>query len=119
MITGNLDLGLTADGSVAIDRPEYWPFAMVQGWLDQMDNAKTYIERYKDLDPELYDKISKHIEAEAISPLYILLEFHGNSLSASRKQEYMQRLSHDVEWMDLYTLGVTSRVLLTGWLAAL
>ena len=119
LISGNLDLGLTADGSVSIDRPEYWPFAMVQGWLNQMDNARTYIERYQVLDPEMYDKISKHIEAEALSNLYIILEFHGYSISASKRSEYIQRLTYDVEWLDLYNMNVGSRKLLTGWLAAL
>lgn len=119
LISGNLDLGLTADGSVSIDRPEYWPFAMVQGWLNQMDNARTYIERYQVLDPEMYDKISKHIEAEALSNLYIILEFHGYSISASKRSEYIQRLTYDVEWLDLYNMNVGSKKLLTGWLAAL
>jgi hypothetical protein len=119
LLSGTLDLGLTADGSVSIDRPEYWPIGMVQGWLEQMDNAKKDVARYEVIDPELYDKICKHIEAEAISNLYLILEFYGISISATQRQEYINRLNHDVEWMDLYNMHVTSKQLLTGWLAGL
>lgn len=119
LITGNLDLGLSADGSVSIDRPEYWPVKMVQGWLDQMDAAKKDVARYQIIDPELYDKICRRIEAEAISPLYIILEFHGYSISANKRQEYIQRLNNDVQWLDLHNMRVTSKVLFTGWLAGL
>lgn len=119
LLKGNLDLGLTADGSVSIDRPEYWPVAMVKGWLDQMDAAKEAVARYQIIDPELYDLVCSHIEAEAISNLYILLEFHGYSISAKDRKEYIQRLNNDVRWLDLSTMRVTSKVLFTGWLAGL
>ncbi len=119
LLAGNLELGLQADGSVSIDRPEYWPIGVVQGWLDGMDAAKEDVARYAVTNPELYDKVCGHIETEAISNLYIILDMHGYSISAKQRQEYIDRLWYDIDWLHLENLCLRSKQMFTGWLSGL
>ena len=119
LLAGNLELGLQADGSVSVDRPDYWPIGVVQGWLDGMDAAKEDVSRYAIIDPELYDKICGHIETEAVSNMYIILEMHGYSINAKQRKEYIDRLWYDIEWLHLENLCMRSKQMFTGWLSAL
>ena len=119
VLIGEYELFSNGDGSPDIEKAIYWPVGLLQGWLAEIDQAKKSLDRYKVVDPELYDEKCKHIEVEAISTLYILLSLHGDMLSPSLKTEYVERLRYDMEWLDLQNMRITSKVLLSAWLEKL
>lgn len=80
---------------------EVFPLPLVESWVQMFDDAKKLVERYKNSDPEEYDRICQHIEAEAISPLYIILKLYDGKLTATEKAYYVDRLYYDIEWIGL------------------
>ena len=87
-------LGLCAygDGSPDVVKAEYWPMDMLKGWLSDMDTAKGMVS----------DTTTKlHIEAEALSNLYLLMQLHSSSLSSSLKSTYKTRLTTAYNDMSL------------------
>lgn len=66
---------------------KYWPYKVLQGFLDKIDVAYKAIEHYKETDPELYETLHDRINLESISyryleiyifPQYYSLETHNN-----------------------------------------
>lgn len=100
---------------------EYWPLALVEGWVGQMDEARNAIERYKTLDLELYERICQHIEAECIAPIYIILDCHLPYLTETQGNSYINRLWYDIEWMGLenMTKSESASDTLVNWLNGL
>ncbi len=64
-----------------IDQAKYWPQQLLKGWVDDIDEAYTKIEKYKDSDPMLYASLVKHIKQEGIFPRYALCTLHANIYS--------------------------------------
>jgi hypothetical protein len=100
---------------------EYWPLAMQEGLLRELDEAKKLVERYKTFDAKLYESICQHIEAECIAPLYLILDFHKPYLSQAKIDEYISRFRYDIEWMGLQNMTMTeqSSATLVNWLNGL
>lgn len=105
-------------GGEELSLAQYWPIGAVEGWLQQIEKAKSEVARFEVLDPELHDKLLRRIEAEAISYLFIMLDTHGFSISKEDRAEYINRLKYDIEWMDLHEMEVRN-ALLKDWLYAL
>lgn len=100
---------------------EYWPLAMHEGLLKELDEAKKLVERYNTFDEALYEKLCQHIEAECIAPLYLILDFHRPYLSQAKVEEYISRFRYDIEWMGLQNMTLTeqSSSTLVNWLNGL
>jgi len=100
---------------------EYWPLAKLEGWLNEMDEAKKLVERYKTLNPELYEDICQHIEAECIAPLYLVIDCNLPYLSTVKANEYINRIRYDIEWMGLQNMTITesASATLVSWLNGL
>lgn len=65
---------------------------MLQDWLSEIDTAKGMVS----------DTTTKrHIEAEALSNLYLLMELHSGSLGSSLKSTYKTRLTTAYNDMNL------------------
>ncbi len=109
-------LGLCAygDGSPDVVKAEYWPMDMVQGWLSRMDTAKGMATD---------TKTKLHIEAEALSNLYILVTLHSGSLTSSQISTYKNRLTTANTDLNLSTMRIMdakgNRMLYPDWLATL
>ncbi|MBE5752347.1 MAG: DUF4838 domain-containing protein [Clostridiales bacterium] len=103
---------------IDFDARIYWPLATQVAWLNELDNAKKLVERYKTLDPVLYEDLCQHIEAECIAPLYHILESHKPYLTVAKANEYINRLQYDIEWMGLQnmTLKEQKTSTLVNWL---
>ena len=61
--------------------PQYYPFAVVERWLNLCEKAMETVSKYKTSNPGLYDTLMNHIYAESIAPLYIILKLHVDQLS--------------------------------------
>ena len=100
-VIGEFQIFSAGDGSPPADREDVWPIGLVESWLAEMDDAKAAVERYKTKNPELYDLVCKHIEIEAISPLWMMLRLHSLTLSPQDKAMYIDRVRNDIEWLDI------------------
>ncbi len=67
--------------------PHYWPKEMLDDWLDIMDKAKKSVAYLELQNPELYEKLIKHIEIEELFPKYALCTLHESSYTASEMLE--------------------------------
>ena len=110
------ELESNGDGSPESLLAEYWSLGMVEGWLDRIDQAKADVARFEKVDPELYDKLCRHIEYEAISYMYIIVETQGYTISADQRQEYIDRIKYDIEWLDIAEMRIRNGLNLSDWL---
>lgn len=67
--------------------PYYWPKEMLDDWLDLMEKAKKSVAYLELSDPELYQKLIKHIEIEELFPKYALCTLHESCYTASAMHE--------------------------------
>jgi len=118
VLIGMFDLEAGGDGSSGLTLAEYWPIGIPEGWLARIDQAKADVARFAQTDPELYDKLCKHIEIEAICYMYIILETQGYTLSEEQRRGYIERLKYDLKWLDLEEMAIRgSSKDFPGWLS--
>ena len=67
-------------GQMHLDKKEYWPFLTVKSWLKTLDKAYEAIEEYRYAAPDAYKKYKLHIDAEWISPAYMILSLYPTLL---------------------------------------
>ncbi len=68
--------------NVDIARAKYWPKQLLEGYIDLCNEAYAAVEKYnRKSTSELYTALVKHIDAEYVSPAYILLTLHKDELS--------------------------------------
>ncbi len=83
---------------------DFFPFAQLQSWLGCIDDAYKAVEKYRESDEDLYEKLRDRICLESITPRYLLLEIHKGSYDV---QEYA---GMETDWEnDVARLGITSR----------
>ena len=71
-----------------ITSEKFWPLGVVTGWYDMFQVALSEVEKYKTLDPQLYDWVYEHIELEMLTPAFISLYSLYNKLTPAQIQEY-------------------------------
>ena len=65
----------------AIEQAQFWPKGVVNRWLSLIDEAYAAVEKYRDTDTELYNKLVEHIKIESMSPRFMAIRLHGNDYS--------------------------------------
>lgn len=75
-----------------VENKKMWPMGTLKAWISKCDAALTAVEKYKVIDEKLYTAITNHINAESISPIYILLKLHQGELSTGEKTELVNRV---------------------------
>ena len=61
-----------------IGAAEYWPRLLLEEMLDKIDSAYAAIEKYKALDPTLYENLVRRIKQESIFPRYVICMYYGD-----------------------------------------
>ncbi len=117
VLIGELELYSNGDGSPEMLSPDYWPVGMLRGWINETDKAKEEIARFAVLDPVLYDRLCGHIEIEAISYLYLMLELQGNKISKEEKAQYVTRIKRDIAWLHLEDMEIRNDETISTWIA--
>lgn len=67
----------------AIEQAKFWPKGVVNRWLGLIDDAYAAVEKYRDTDPDLYEKLVEHIKIESLSPRFMAIRLHGNDYSTN------------------------------------
>lgn len=88
---------------LVLDKKDYWNLATLQSWVATCDKAKEDVDKYKYTDPELYESICKHIEAEAFNSLFQILTLHHDDLSSTYRNQIYDRLCQDIIDLNLGT----------------
>lgn len=105
-LVGNRGLVAYGDGNPDVVKADCWPKDMVVGWLNKMDTAKSKVSD---------DKTKNHIEAEALSNLYILIALHGD-----KQQTYIDRVTTAYTTLKLNSkTRITSDLRYKAWMESL
>ena len=71
----------------SVEDPEFWPKALLDGWMNLLDEAYSNIEYLKESDSESYNSYKTHIDMESVFPRYALIQNHQAFFSSN---EYLQ-----------------------------
>ncbi len=85
------------------NKPEnssYWSLATLEQWIKKCDKALSEVEHLKAIDYDLYMSTVNHIEVEALSPMYILIQLYGSQLTTAAKNAYLDRMQDVLDRMD-------------------
>ncbi len=93
-----------------LNKPTLFPYQTLQGWLDRYDLALASIEKYKGT--ETYETLRKHIEIEAISPMYMMMDLHSLTMSKNKKTEIVNRMLDGISSMNLYKMQTVEQTIL-------
>ena len=96
----------TGDSRPTLEKPEYWSFLQLEQWIKDLDAAKESLSHLKAVDPKIYELNCKHIEAEAISNIYLTFICYKSDLTSTKKKEYKERLLYDIEWIGLQNMRI-------------
>ena len=83
-------------GHNRVENKKYWPLSVLNDWIDRYDYALLMAEKYKQADPETYQKICDHIELECLSPLIIKATLYGTEIAETEKIALRDRLYADI-----------------------
>lgn len=95
-----------------ITSEKFWALGAVTGWYDMFQVALKDIEKYKTLDPKLYDWLYEHIEIEMTTPAFIALYSLYGKLTPAQIQEYKSVLYSvtdkfpNFRWKGSYTSNI-------------
>ena len=89
-----------------VENKQMWPMGTLKQWISACDKAILAIEEYKTSDPELYQALKNHIDAESISPIYILLKLYEMELSLTEKTTLCNRILAMQEHLPLDYVSV-------------
>lgn len=85
---------------------KYYPLTTLESFISLVDQAKLKVEKLKRTDVDLYNKICAHIEAEAVSYLYIILDLHMNEITYDRKAQILDRLYADAKLLSIENMQI-------------
>ena len=60
---------------------EYWPEGVLRSWMNDIERAKTAVEKYKSSDYATYLKLVNHIDLEYIAPAVHMLNFYSDRIN--------------------------------------
>ena len=67
--------------NIDIAKPAYWPKQLLTHYLNLCEQAYVAVEKYnRTATQELYQALVKHIDAEYVSPAYIMLTLHKDEI---------------------------------------
>lgn len=81
--------------------PYYWPKEMLENWLDIMDKAEKSVAYLELENPELYQKLVKHIKIEELFPKYALCTLHESSYTSSAMLEMRKEFKVQADELGL------------------
>ena len=87
---------VTGKMSSNVHQAQFWPKRLLNSWLSLIDEAYAAIEKYAALDPEEYELLKKHIDAESLFPRYALLMFHSGSFGVNELRQYRIAFRDDI-----------------------
>ena len=75
------------------------------------DEAYVAVEKYKAIDPVLYQALIHHIDFEWVSPAYLMLLYYQNHLSAQELVEMKAKFKYVVEYCDIENTTASKKLI--------
>ena len=89
--------GMAKDQGFTVDGPKSWSQSIIQKYLDLFDKAKAKLEKYKDIDMDLYNKTINHLDIEWVTPAYQAIEWYPNYYSDTQMHQLKKHFRYVVE----------------------
>ena len=96
-------LGISVWESIVNDK--YWERDYLMEQLSIMEEAKGKVAKYAIENPDLYKIIMESIEAETISPRFLLIELYKGTFTKSEKAELYNSFAKDVRRLNINQRG--------------
>jgi hypothetical protein len=77
------------------DKPQYWGFEMLLGWLELCEEAKMAVSHYKTTNPDLYATLIKHITIETIFPRWMICQYYDGYYNPTELQKMREVFAND------------------------
>lgn len=75
-----------------IEESKYWPQGLLERWVGYCNEGLKAIEKYKDVDNEMYEMLVKHVKVESMFPRYALIRLYpamfGNDALTAMKADW-------------------------------
>ena len=81
-------------------KAEYYPYAVLQSWMDKYDEAFALIEGYKTTAPEKYQQYYDAILLETMTVRYMLIHLHSSYFTESELLEMMYSWKEDAIYFN-------------------
>lgn len=78
-----------------VNQYKYFSKSLLDGWLGHIDDAKKAVEKYREADNELYNKLMTRIGIEGISVRYMLLDLYAGRYSAETLKALQTEFMND------------------------
>ena len=98
---------------------EYWPYEMLKGWLNKIDEARAAIRKYELGNPSLYKMIKEHIDIEWVCPAYYMLAYNDDSLSNETYNEMVTYFKTDIAAIRDFQFSEKTTTMVSAWAAEL
>lgn len=84
-----------------ISQQKFWPKRILDRWLGYVDEAYAAMEKYRDTDPELYERVNEHIRIESVFPKFALATLHAGKFSDSELLQLRMEVKVDCEELNI------------------
>lgn len=78
-----------------MEQSRLWPEAMLEHWLDLIDEAYAAIAHYETEDPALYETLHNHINLESIFPRFATIRLYSGKYSAATLRAMQESFRDD------------------------
>ncbi len=100
------------------DETKYWPYQMMERWMDLCNQAYKAIEKTKIEDPEMYQVYKDHILIETLFPRYVLCMLHDAQFDSEVLFEMRKEFIADCQYLKCKKVGsytITIEELAKSW----
>lgn len=105
------ELGWGGAGCIlsGLDRKEeWWPYGILDNWINMYDAILEDLEEIKETSPETYKTYYGRISLESASPKYLMAKRHKAKLSSERLNKLVDELCSVVEQMNITGIAETA-----------
>lgn len=87
----------TLNGTIypSMENVNYWPYGLLMGWMDLIDEAYAAIAHYEATDPATYRMLYDHINLESIFPRFALIRLYESNFSVDEQYEMKKSFVND------------------------
>ena len=86
----------------SINNRDYWPIPVLNKWMNMCDDALDAVSRYQTTDMDTYQAIAGHIEAEWLSPAFIMIELWKSTLTDEARANLISEFKSAVLHSGIY-----------------
>ena len=103
-----------------ISQARFWPKKLLDHYVDLCNQAMAAIEKYKDIDYNLYMSLYKNVLLESIFPRFAILEHHRGKFIKTEIEEMINEFANDCSYLGvtMKNENTSLKTTLDSWLAA-